>query len=200
VDRDAASAIRSSLSDTVRRDLNAASEHYEQFEGQVQEVANKANDVYLKAFQEESGVRSYGEVTMTDCTLERNKAAKCGGAIRVNDGTVSAEVLTLRENRAEAHGGGKQQPFRIGSGLAQRFFQQGGKNGDATDEIDGKVEHIQQGSIVFQRKSIGHQPQQHRQQGKLEHQIAGTYVFFTALQLGQGLLQEFHPFSILFSL
>ena len=61
-DRDAAAAIRSSLSDTVRRDLIAANEHYAQFEGQVQEVANKANDTYLKVFKEESGVRSYGEV------------------------------------------------------------------------------------------------------------------------------------------
>ena len=28
----------------------------------MQEVANKANDAYLKAFREESGVQSYGEV------------------------------------------------------------------------------------------------------------------------------------------
>ncbi len=51
-------------------------------------------------------IRSYGKVTLQSCIFERNKAAKSGGAIRVNDGTVSAEVLTLHENRAEAHGGG----------------------------------------------------------------------------------------------
>lgn len=62
VDRDAAAEVRSSLSETVLRDVRRASEHYDQYEGEVQEAAQKANDLYLKAFKEESGVQSYGEV------------------------------------------------------------------------------------------------------------------------------------------
>jgi len=62
VDRSAALAIHDTLSETVRRDLAGANAHYDQFEGEVQEAATKANDVYLKVFKEESGVRSYGEV------------------------------------------------------------------------------------------------------------------------------------------
>ena len=41
-------------------DLNAANEHYAQYEGRVQDAAQQVNDLYLKAF-EESGVQSYGE-------------------------------------------------------------------------------------------------------------------------------------------
>lgn len=63
VDATAASEIRSTLSETVLRDVRRASEHYDQYEGEVQEVTEKLNDTYLKAFREESGVRSYGEVT-----------------------------------------------------------------------------------------------------------------------------------------
>ena len=43
-------------------DLRAANEHYAQYEGKVQDAAQKVNDAYLKAFSEESGVQSYGEV------------------------------------------------------------------------------------------------------------------------------------------
>lgn len=63
VDATAASEIRSTLSETVLRDVRRASEHYDQYEGEVQEVTEKLNDTYLKAFREESGVQSYGEVT-----------------------------------------------------------------------------------------------------------------------------------------
>lgn len=62
VDQGAASAVWSSLAETVREDCRRANAHYAQFEGQVQEAADKANDVYLKVFREESGVQSYGEV------------------------------------------------------------------------------------------------------------------------------------------
>ena len=61
-DKSAASEIWNTMSATVREDCLRANAHYDQFEGQVQEVANKANDAYLKAFREESGVQSYGEV------------------------------------------------------------------------------------------------------------------------------------------
>ena len=61
-DRDAASDIWWSLDERVRADSDAATAHYAQYEGQVQEAAQKVNDTYLKAFSEESGVKSYGEV------------------------------------------------------------------------------------------------------------------------------------------
>lgn len=61
VDKDAAAEIWYSLSETVREDCRRATAHYDQFEGQVQEAATKANDVYLKAFREEDGVQSYGK-------------------------------------------------------------------------------------------------------------------------------------------
>ena len=44
--------------DVYKRQANA---HYEQYEGKVQDAAQKVNDTYLKAFSEESGVQSYGE-------------------------------------------------------------------------------------------------------------------------------------------
>ncbi len=49
-------------SDGVIADCAAANAHYEQYEGKVQDAAQKVNDVYLKTFQEQSGVQSYGEV------------------------------------------------------------------------------------------------------------------------------------------
>ena len=61
VDRQAASEIWSTLSDSVAADVRAANEHYAQYEGKVQDAAQKVNDTYLKAFSEESGVQSYGE-------------------------------------------------------------------------------------------------------------------------------------------
>ena len=61
VDKTAASQIWSSLSDSVVADIRAANEHYAQYEGKVQDAAQKVNDTYLKAFSEESGVQSYGE-------------------------------------------------------------------------------------------------------------------------------------------
>lgn len=62
VDKTAASAVWQSLSETVREDCRRANDHYDQYEGQVQQLADKANDVYLKTFREESGTQSYGEV------------------------------------------------------------------------------------------------------------------------------------------
>ena len=61
VDKTAASQIWSTLSDGVIADIRAANEHYAQYEGKVQNAAQKVNDTYLKAFSEESGVQSYGE-------------------------------------------------------------------------------------------------------------------------------------------
>lgn len=60
-DREAAAQIWDSLDAAVVSDLRRANQHYEQYEGVVQEAASKVNDTYLKAFNEESGVQSYGE-------------------------------------------------------------------------------------------------------------------------------------------
>ena len=60
-DRAAAAEVWNTLDAGVVADLRAANEHYAQYEGKVQDAAQKVNDVYLKAFQEESGVQSYGE-------------------------------------------------------------------------------------------------------------------------------------------
>lgn len=62
-DQAAATEIWKSVDEGIRADANAANVHYEQYEGKVQDAAQKVNDVYLKAFSEESGVQSYGEVT-----------------------------------------------------------------------------------------------------------------------------------------
>ena len=61
VDRSAADEIFYSLSAGVQADIHAANEHYAQYDGAVQEAAQKVNDAYLKAFNETSGVQSYGE-------------------------------------------------------------------------------------------------------------------------------------------
>lgn len=62
IDANAASEIWYALPEGVRRDAEAANAHYEQYEGKVQDAATKINDAYLRAFSEESGVQSYGEV------------------------------------------------------------------------------------------------------------------------------------------
>ena len=62
IDRSAAASIWQNVADGVRADAQAANEHYAQYEGKVQDAAQKVNDAYLKAFSEESGVQSYGEV------------------------------------------------------------------------------------------------------------------------------------------
>ena len=63
VDGKAAEELWSGIAPGVLADARAANEHYAQYEGKVQDVAQKVNDAYLKAFSEESGVQSYGEVT-----------------------------------------------------------------------------------------------------------------------------------------
>ena len=46
----------------VLADSDHASEYYKQYESPLEEVETKVNDTYLKTFDEESGVQSYGEV------------------------------------------------------------------------------------------------------------------------------------------
>ena len=63
IDRAAALEVADAVSETLRRDRNAAGEHYAQFDGPVQEAAQKVNDLYLKTAGDKSGTESYGEVT-----------------------------------------------------------------------------------------------------------------------------------------
>ena len=49
-------------SDGMRRDLAAYNAYWDAFEGPVEEYATATNDNYLKHNQQESGVKSYGEV------------------------------------------------------------------------------------------------------------------------------------------
>lgn len=54
---------RECYSEGVIRDLRANNEYWDQFEDtKVAEVANKVNDTYLKANEQEDGVQSYGRV------------------------------------------------------------------------------------------------------------------------------------------
>lgn len=64
VDPAAAKAVWESLNIAVIRDLQRGNEHYDQYEGKVQEVAQKVNDTYLKAYGEEEGVQSYGQADL----------------------------------------------------------------------------------------------------------------------------------------
>lgn len=62
-DRNAAVAIYNANDPLLIADCGRASEYYDRFEGEVQEVSTKVNDTYLKTFGQEKGVQSYGAVT-----------------------------------------------------------------------------------------------------------------------------------------
>lgn len=64
VDANAATAVWESLDAQVVSDLRRGNEHYDQYEGKVQEMTEKVNDTYLKAFNEEAGVQSYGQADL----------------------------------------------------------------------------------------------------------------------------------------
>ena len=61
VDASAAQALWREEHALLKQDCDAANTHYAQYEGAVQDSAQKLNDTYLKTFSEESGVQSYGE-------------------------------------------------------------------------------------------------------------------------------------------
>ncbi len=46
----------------LARDVASAGEHYRQYDGRVQQTAEKVNDAYLKSMQQTAGVQSYGQV------------------------------------------------------------------------------------------------------------------------------------------
>ena len=62
VDRELAAEIWNMASEQLQADCRAANAHYEPYEGTVQDAAQKVNDTYLKAFDQEEGVQSYGAV------------------------------------------------------------------------------------------------------------------------------------------
>ncbi|MBQ9036736.1 MAG: DUF3810 domain-containing protein, partial [Erysipelotrichaceae bacterium] len=47
----------------VRLDRHDTFEHYRKYESVLQDISDDINDTYLKTFSQESGIRSYGEVT-----------------------------------------------------------------------------------------------------------------------------------------
>lgn len=57
-----AAAVMNSVCVELRHDCGSEAAYYAQYEGPVQDVAEKANDTYLKTFGEEKGVQSYGAV------------------------------------------------------------------------------------------------------------------------------------------
>lgn len=61
IDAEAAQALWTEEHTLLNQECGAANDHYAQYEGTVQDAAQKANDTYLKTFSEESGVQSYGE-------------------------------------------------------------------------------------------------------------------------------------------
>ena len=61
-DRQLAAEIWDMASPQLQADCQAANAHYEPYEGAVQDAAQKVNDTYLKAFDQEAGVKSYGAV------------------------------------------------------------------------------------------------------------------------------------------
>ena len=61
-DKELAKSLWTEETALLKADCSGANTHYDQYEGKVQDAAQKVNDTYLKAFSEESGVQSYGEV------------------------------------------------------------------------------------------------------------------------------------------
>lgn len=66
-DRERHSQLLADLYDGARRDLQAASAYWRQFEGPVREASTTVNHAYLQANLQEDGVRSYGR--MVDLAL-----------------------------------------------------------------------------------------------------------------------------------
>ena len=71
VDEGSAREIASRLSDAVRADRVANAEFWAQYEGPFREVAQRANDAYLKANAQQDGTQSYGR--MVDLLLAQRR-------------------------------------------------------------------------------------------------------------------------------
>lgn len=72
-DRDAFTEIVSLYSPGLRRDLSYVRSYWQQFEGPAERAADRVNDAYLKANQQQDGVASYGR--MVDLLLAYTRDA-----------------------------------------------------------------------------------------------------------------------------
>lgn len=61
-DREAWTAIRAALPETVDADLRAANEYWARYDGAVADASNRAYDAMLRSYGDELGLRSYGAV------------------------------------------------------------------------------------------------------------------------------------------
>lgn len=61
-DYDAFTDLYSTYSEDVKNDLRQSEDYWKQFETKVAEISNKVNDSYLKANNQEDGVKSYGRM------------------------------------------------------------------------------------------------------------------------------------------
>lgn len=61
-DPDAYDAVYATYSDGLLRDLQAHAAYWKQYDGPVEQTVNRVNDNYLKHNQQQSGVKSYGEM------------------------------------------------------------------------------------------------------------------------------------------
>lgn len=61
VDKAAALEVKDSICPQLRQDVEKTNSHYAQYDSPVQEAAQKANDVYLKAAGDADGTQSYGK-------------------------------------------------------------------------------------------------------------------------------------------
>lgn len=86
-DRDAYDEAVQILSEDVRRDLQANSSYWRQFEGPVREVSTQVNHAYLQANLQQDGVRSYGR--MVDLVLAWYEAMNEQGRLQ----EISSEIL-----------------------------------------------------------------------------------------------------------
>jgi hypothetical protein len=61
-DYEAFAGLYNTYSEDVRNDLRYSSNYWKQFETKVAEISNKVNDSYLKANNQDDGVKSYGRM------------------------------------------------------------------------------------------------------------------------------------------
>jgi hypothetical protein len=75
-DKNAFKTLRGQYSEGVLRDLKAINSFWQQYEGPINDVSTKINDAYLKANNQNEGVKSYGR--MVDLLLAEYRANKSG--------------------------------------------------------------------------------------------------------------------------
>jgi len=76
-DKDLLRDVRAHYSAALRRDLDHYSDYWRQFEGPAEEAVEAMNNTYLKANQQEEGVKSYGRmVDLLIALYQKEKALK----------------------------------------------------------------------------------------------------------------------------